>query len=304
MYADNEPLQLGDSYYPLDIMQGSKIMDEADVIEGTDQVLEDLGHTPSGPSWRPACPPLRRGCPMNLRPIVLTGHRVRLEPLAHSHAEELLQAAAHDEIWTYLDKPTPRAPDDIKALITDALREQENGTRLPFAIISTHTGQAVGSTSYIDVRPADRTVEIGWTWITPSQWGSGVNTEATYLLLELAFEEHRVGRVAMKADARNLRSQRAITKIGAVREGVWRNHRLLSTGHYRDSVYFSVIDSEWPSVRAGLQSRLTEARDHSPRGLGELSVRLQGGPQTGPHAPPTPAAIPSGRVGRARTNDS
>jgi RimJ/RimL family protein N-acetyltransferase len=196
---------------------------------------------------------------MNLRPVVLTGRRIRLEPLAYSHAEQLLQAAAYDEIWTYLDEPTPRDLNDINALIKDALSEQDRGARLPFAVISLATGRAVGSTSYIDIRPADRTLEIGWAWLTPGEWGSGVNTEAMYLLLRLAFEEHKVGRVAMKADARNLRSQRAISRAGAVREGVWRNHRLLSTGHYRDSVYFSVIDSEWPTVEANLGARLTDA---------------------------------------------
>jgi N-acetyltransferase len=192
---------------------------------------------------------------MNLQPTVLTGRHVRLEPLAYSHADELLQAAAYDEIWTYLDESTPSKSSDIETLITDALTEQENGARLPFAIVNTRTNQAIGSTSYIDIRTSDRTLEIGWTWLTPDEWGTGANTEAKYLLLRHAFEEHRVGRVAIKTDLRNARSQRAIANLGAVREGVWRNHRLLSTGDYRHTVYFSVIDSDWPSVRARLESR-------------------------------------------------
>ncbi|HEY0698088.1 MAG TPA: GNAT family protein [Micromonospora sp.] len=189
---------------------------------------------------------------MNLKPVTLTGRIVRLEPLGHQHADDLLTAAAYDEIWTYLDEPTPRTPQMIEELIRDARFDQERGVRLPFAIVNQATDKAVGSTSYIDIRPNDRTVEIGWTWLTPSQWGTGANTEAKFLLMRHAFEEHRAGRVAVKTDLRNERSQRAIERLGAVREGVWRNHRLLSTGAYRDSVFYSVIDDEWPTVRARL----------------------------------------------------
>ncbi|TDC38298.1 N-acetyltransferase [Micromonospora sp. 15K316] len=167
-----------------------------------------------------------------------------------------MAAAAFDEIWTYLDEPTPRTAQAIGALIQDALDEQERGGRIPFAIVDLGTNKAVGSTSYIDIRPQDCTVEIGWTWITPSHWGTGANTEAKFMLMQHAFEEHSAGRVAIKTDLRNERSQRAIAKLGAVREGVWRNHRLLSTGRYRDSVFYSVIDSEWPQVR----DRLSAAR--------------------------------------------
>lgn len=191
---------------------------------------------------------------MNLRPIVLTGNLVRLEPLGYEHKDDLVAAAAFDEIWTYLDEPTPRTAQAVEALIQDALDEQERGGRIPFAIVDVRTNRAVGSTSYIDIRPQDRTVEIGWTWITPSHWGTGANTEAKFMLMRHAFEEHSAGRVAIKTDLRNERSQRAIAKLGAVREGVWRNHRLLSTGRYRDSVFYSVIDSEWPQVRDRLSS--------------------------------------------------
>ncbi|MFU8855054.1 GNAT family N-acetyltransferase [Micromonospora sp. SL1-18] len=191
---------------------------------------------------------------MNLQPILLTGKVVRLEPLSYEHRDDLVTAAAFDEIWTYLDEPTPRTAQAVESLIRDALDEQERGVRIPFAIISVSSGQAVGSTSYIDIRPHDRTVEIGWTWITPSQWGTGANTEAKFMLMRQAFEEHSAGRVAIKTDLRNERSQRAIAKLGAVREGVWRNHRLLSTGRYRDTVFYSVIDSEWPQVRERLNA--------------------------------------------------
>jgi RimJ/RimL family protein N-acetyltransferase len=158
---------------------------------------------------------------MNLQPVTLTGKRIRLEPLSYAHTSQLLAAAAYDEIWTYLDEPTPRSPSDIEALIRDALNEQEAGARLPFAIVRNDDGTAVGSTSYIDIRPHDHTVEIGWTWLTPSEWGTGTNTEAKYLLLRHAFEDQHAGRVAIKTDLRNVRSQRAIENLRAMREGVW-----------------------------------------------------------------------------------
>jgi RimJ/RimL family protein N-acetyltransferase len=112
--------------------------------------------------------------------------------------------------------------------------------------------RAIGSTSYLDIRPHDRTLEIGWAWLTPAAWGTGVNTECVYLMMRHAFETWNVGRIAIKADARNVRSRKSIEKIGATYEGTWRNHRLLSTGKYRDSAFYSVIDSEWPSVREHL----------------------------------------------------
>ena len=190
---------------------------------------------------------------MKPQPATLTGRRIRLEPLDHSHAPDLLEAAAHDEVWTYLDEPTPRTVEDIDHLIRDALTEQEQGPRLPFAVVRQSDDRTVGSTSYIDIRPAARTLEIGWTWMGPSEWGTGTNTEAKYLLLRHAFEILNAGRVAIKTDSRNARSRRAIENLGATHEGTWRNHRLLSTGSYRHTDYFSIIDSEWPSVRAHLE---------------------------------------------------
>ena len=194
---------------------------------------------------------------MNLSPVALFGQRVMLEPMNERHADDLLTAASHDDIWEFLDEPTPRTSEQIRKLISDAQSAQARGDRLPFAIIDATTGVAIGSTSYIDIRPQDRGLEIGWTWITPGSWGNGVNTEAKYLLLRYAFEQQDAIRVAIKTDARNVRSKRAIEKLGASFEGVWRNHRILSSGLYRDTAYYSIIASEWPLIRPQIETRLT-----------------------------------------------
>jgi RimJ/RimL family protein N-acetyltransferase len=199
---------------------------------------------------------------MNLQPVTLSGNRVVLEPLHDRHARGLLSAAAHDEIWAFLDEPTPNTLEQIRGLIDDAQREQGQGMRLAFAVIDRASDAAVGSTSYIDIRPKDRGLEIGWTWTTPSVWRTGINAESKYLLLRHAFEEQAAIRVAIKTDLRNIPSQRAIEALGASREGVWRNHRILSTGRYRDTVYYSVIESEWPAVKSRIEARLsTYGRD-------------------------------------------
>lgn len=201
--------------------------------------------------------------PMVVAPVTLRGTRTRLEPLDHRHGEDLLEAATRDDIWTYLDEPTPRTPASIAALIEDAHRDQAQGTRLPFAVIDARTDRAVGSTSYLDIRRHDRGVEIGWTWLTPTTWGSGINVEAKYLLLHHAFHDLGAIRVALKTDQRNVRSQRAILALGAVEEGVWRNHRILSDGYRRSTVYYSITDTDWQTVGPRLRSRL-ESSHHSP----------------------------------------
>ena len=192
---------------------------------------------------------------MNLDHRTLTGRFVRLEPLGPQHADDLAAFASDERIWTYLDEPTPWDRAAVESFIAAARADQDRYARLRYAVVDQTTAQAIGSTSYIDIRPADRGVEIGWTWISPAAWGTGANTEAKYLLLSHAFDAGAI-RVAIKTDLRNTRSQRAIDHLGATREGVWRNHRILSTGEYRHSVYYSVIDSEWPTVRDHLRSRI------------------------------------------------
>ena len=202
---------------------------------------------------------------MNLDHVTLVGRLVRLEPLGPQHADALAAFAGDERIWTYLDEPAPWDSTAVDKFIADAQVGRDRGARLAYAVLDQITGRAIGSTSYIDIRPPDRGVEIGWTWMSPAAWGTGANTEAKYLLLTHAFDAGAI-RVAIKTDLRNVRSQRAIDHLGVTREGVWRNHRILSTGEYRHSVYYSVIVSEWPRVRHHLQARLRACAE-SDRGL-------------------------------------
>jgi RimJ/RimL family protein N-acetyltransferase len=190
----------------------------------------------------------------------LTGRFTRLEPLAYAHAVDLWEAARFAEIWTYLDEPAPETPADIERFIADALQDQADGRRIPYAIIDMVDNHAVGSTSFIDIRPNDRGLEIGSTWLTPSRWRTGINADAKLLLLAYAFSKLHAVRVAFKTDERNIRSQKAIERLGAVREGVWRNHRLLSDGTRRNSVVYSIIEGEHEAVLVRLYESLYSAR--------------------------------------------
>jgi RimJ/RimL family protein N-acetyltransferase len=194
--------------------------------------------------------------PMPVQPVTLTGRRIDLVPLTLAHADDLLTAANHDQVWTYLDEPTPSTPQMIHALIREALDEQAAGQRLPFAIMLRDSGQAIGSTSYIDLQPHHRALELGWAWLAPEHWQTGIAREASYLLIRHAFEDLGAARVALKTDTRNTRSQKAITSLGAVREGVFRRHRILRDGHHRDSVFYSLIRDDWDAVRSDLAAQL------------------------------------------------
>lgn len=145
---------------------------------------------------------------------------------------------------------------EVAAWIAGALAEAAKGTRIPFAIIDQASGRAVGSTSYLDVAPEHRRIEIGWTWLGAPARRTAVNTECKLLLLRHAFETLGCGRVQLKIDGRNLRSQTAIARLGAFREGVLRKHVILPDGFVRDTVMFSITADEWPGVRARLEDFL------------------------------------------------
>jgi RimJ/RimL family protein N-acetyltransferase len=192
---------------------------------------------------------------MTVKPVIMYGRVVKLEPLSMSHLGELTEAARCAEVWTYLDEETPGGAQPVTALIRDALEEQRRGERLPFAMMEQASGRAVGSISYLDIQPAHRGIQIGWAWITPSRWRTGIAREAGYLLLQHAFESGAI-RVGFEADSRNERSQRAIEGLHATYEGVLRNHRILRNGVVRHSLCYSVIREEWPQVSAKLLADL------------------------------------------------
>jgi RimJ/RimL family protein N-acetyltransferase len=180
---------------------------------------------------------------------------VVLEPLEESHAEGLWQAAQAPQIWDWLTNlGADRALFDEWMRVS--LEANAAGGEGVFASRRRADDTLVGSSRYLNVRPADRVVEIGWTWLHPSAWGSGVNVEAKLLMFGHAFDELGCVRVELKTDARNARSRGAMEALPARFEGVMRKHMIIPEIGQRDSAYFSVIDSEWPAVRANLQRRL------------------------------------------------
>ena len=193
---------------------------------------------------------------MNPTPVVLYGDTVRLEPLDPSHAEDLLAAGADPDIWRYMPIPQPGSAAEVRKWIDDAWKLAATGEQLPFAIMDAETGRAVGSTRYLEIHRNWRTMEIGWTWLAASVQRSAVNTEVKLLLLKHAFEDHGALRVQFKTDGRNLRSQRAIERLGAVKEGVLRKQRINHDGYVRDAVYYSILDEEWPAVKERLTALL------------------------------------------------
>jgi RimJ/RimL family protein N-acetyltransferase len=184
----------------------------------------------------------------------LEGRVVRLEPLEERHRDDLLAAAADPAIFEFMstDLSVPGAWPDY---LEDALRPEF----VAWATVDRASGKAIGSTRFGDIDPNSDRVEIGWTWITPAFQRTAVNTEAKLLQLTYAFETLGAGRVALKTDGRNERSQAAIARLGAVREGTLRRHMRLPNGYVRDTVYFSILSDEWPAVKARLEERL--ARD-------------------------------------------
>ncbi len=199
-----------------------------------------------------------------LRPTTLEGRLIRLEPLSMAHASELYGVAADEEIWRYMPVPPPESVADVQRWIEEALEKQKRGERVPFAVVERATGRAIGSTSYLDLSPANRHLEIGWTWLGRAYWRTGVNTEAKYLLLRNAFENLGCIRVQLKTDLRNVRAQQAIERLGCVREGVLRK-AVIQKGFQRWSVYYSILDDEWPAVKPRLENRLNRLVPSTPK---------------------------------------
>ncbi|HEX4544645.1 MAG TPA: GNAT family protein [Candidatus Acidoferrum sp.] len=195
---------------------------------------------------------------MIVTPVTLEGRHVRLEPLRRDHLVGLAEVGLDPELWRWI--PTAvRTREEMEAYIETALLEQERTVSLPFALVQKTTGQPIGSTRYGNIDRTHHRVEIGWTWVARAWQRTAANTEAKYLLLRHAFESLGCMRVELKTDSLNERSRAAILRIGAQEEGIFRNHMITESGRIRHSVYFSIIDSEWPGAKARLEAKLSSA---------------------------------------------
>jgi RimJ/RimL family protein N-acetyltransferase len=195
---------------------------------------------------------------MDVKPVTLTGRYVRLEPLTEAHVAGLAAIGIDDSIWQYMLYGPIRGEDDIRQWVRGMLDLASEGTDLPFVAIHLASGRVAGATRYLEIRPAHQGLEIGGTWYGAAYRRTPVNTECKYLLLRHAFEELKCIRVQLKTDSRNERSQRAIERIGASKEGTLRNHMILPDGTVRHSVYYSILDTEWPHVKTLLEQKLAE----------------------------------------------
>jgi len=195
---------------------------------------------------------------MTLDSATLVGKQIELQPLSFAHARDLREAVAIDDLWKLTITIIP-APAEMEKYIETTLRAQADGQVLPFAIYHRGLGRAIGSTRYLNLRLKDRGVEIGGTWLAQPWQRTAVNTEAKYLLLRYAFESLGCLRVEFKTDVFNERSRRAIERIGGKQEGIFRKHMIMPNGRIRDSVYYSVIEEEWPAIKTRLEDRLTRS---------------------------------------------
>lgn len=189
-------------------------------------------------------------------PVVLTGRVVRLEPLGVSHAAGLLAAGHHDDLWRVTVQPPLVSPEAVSRYLEHAAAQSARGDEVPFAVVSCDTGIVLGSTRWMDIARPHRRVEIGGTWLAPAAQRTLANTEAKYLQMVQLFEVLGAVRVQFKTDLRNTQSQRALEKLGAIREGVLRRHMVVRDGFVRDSVYYGITDVDWPGVKRRLQERL------------------------------------------------
>ena len=196
---------------------------------------------------------------MSLRPVSLTGTSVRLEPLTIDHVPALARVGLDAELWRWQPKALCTA-DHMHEYVQAALDQQRAGDGLPFVIIDPASGQVVGSTRYFDIALQHRRLEIGATWIARSHQRTALNTEAKLLLLTHAFETLGIGKVVLKTETLNEQSRCAILRLGAIEEGTFRRHFIAESGRLRDMVYFSILDTEWPRVKARLVAKLDSRR--------------------------------------------
>ncbi len=192
---------------------------------------------------------------MQLGPVTLEGQHVRLEPVSLAHVPVLWRVGAHAELWLYTSSVI-RSEDEMRTYVESELAKQQAGLVVRFTTVAKAIAQPVGSTSYLNIDQHHRRLEIGGTWITPAWQRSPINTEAKYLQLRHAFETLGCIRVEFKTDSLNTKSRQALARIGAVEEGIFRNHMVMPSGRIRHSVYFSITSEEWPTVKAHLETRM------------------------------------------------
>jgi RimJ/RimL family protein N-acetyltransferase len=195
---------------------------------------------------------------VRFEPVTLQGSHVRLEPLTAGHLDGLCEFGLDSDIWRWTTTRL-RSRENMVEYLEAALDDERKGTARPFATISINSGQVIGSTRFGNIDLHNRHVEIGWTWVGVPWQRTAVNTEAKYLMLRHAFEVLGCIRVEFKTDSINERSRNALLRIGAKEEGTLRNHMIVYDGRYRHTVYFSVIDSEWPDVKANLEAKLARS---------------------------------------------
>lgn len=189
---------------------------------------------------------------------VLEGRIVRLEPLSPEHEEGLWLASRDPRTWRWLSVVQPRTREAWRSWLEQALAAGAAGTEIPLVTMSDKEG-VVGSTRFLALRPEHRSLEIGWTWLHPSAWGTGANAEAKLLQLEFAFEAFGCRRIEFKTDALNERARMALEAVGATFEGIHRKHMLVRDGESRDSAWYAVLDDDWPGVRARLERRVASS---------------------------------------------
>jgi RimJ/RimL family protein N-acetyltransferase len=198
---------------------------------------------------------------MSVQPVHLIGSIVRLEPLSEAHVPDLAVAGQDESIWKFLPygnvNTEAKMSEHVKMLLARATR----GTDLPFVVVLLESNKPIGCSRYLEIREDHRALEIGGTWYGRVYQRSGVNTECKYLLIKHAFETLGCIRVQFKTDARNQRSQVSLERIGAVKEGTLRKQMITADGHIRDSIYYSIIESEWPSVKANLEEKLKRSNE-------------------------------------------
>jgi RimJ/RimL family protein N-acetyltransferase len=194
---------------------------------------------------------------MEIQPVTLEGRHVRLEPLTQSHFDALLEVALDPELWQWT-LGTIGSREDLQRYLDTALGLEREGHALPFAIVTRHSGRAVGSTRFGSIDRTNCRVEIGWTWVGRAWQRTAVNTETKFLLLRHAFETLGCVRVEFKTDVLNEQSRTALVRIGAKEEGTLRRHIRTESGRWRDSVYYAIVDDDWPAVKRRLQAKLTQ----------------------------------------------